>query len=389
MIAKFVLALCFRAVCCYNGTLFLEKYFEQRLNTTSDIHLYAHNIFTRSFNDEKDPVYPQAVQMYFYPAKIVHIETPYEHIISDDKHNSIVYSLEGINTTHMGSIAYLMDSSTNSQFQLQQFLDNSRMEFLNFTEFSTYEINFKDSADVILRNETLPDRQNCLISYQAYTQMNDFVTIRNFILRKHPTQHIDLLQHDAENGWVRSTTDSSFTSLNSTCNNIPLDVASALKNLPSFNISHTIDAEVTLDNGQTYIVEFQAKFESHTCESLLSNTTNIYEQPILNILENILFTSVVSQGNIVNATDLNGTCYYKMLSTYDLKEQALLGYQHLQRIPKIDYSYSVDFINVYSVPEFTFSISANDINSGNEVQTASCDYTIDVNIFQPPTPPPP
>ena len=121
------------------------------------------------------------------------------------------------------------------------------------------------------------------------------------------------------------------------------------------------------------------KFQSLSCEFLRTNNTNLYELPILQVFENILYKTVIAISNTVNVTDSNNNCIYKLFTTYSNKTQAILAFQYLNRVPVIHDKEIINHINIYSVPNFTFVVKPNEINTAEVEEQDICDYSLDIN----------
>ena len=108
LMLMFVLLQIFWTISGFEGTLFSEITFEAPIDDFSNKKIITYDMYTLT-NNIHDLNYPttinsHAFQLYFAPARIIHISTIYDFVISEDRHNSIVYSLNGINTTYLASI---------------------------------------------------------------------------------------------------------------------------------------------------------------------------------------------------------------------------------------------------------------------------------------------
>lgn len=372
LMVMFVLLEIFWTISGFEGTLFSEITFEAPINDLSDKNIITYDMYTQTHNindlDYTTTINSHAFQLYFAPAKIIHISTIYDFVISEDRHNSIVYSLNGINTTYLASIHVLV-SKSSKEILIQNFVNNSRVEYVDYSETKTFQINWRTTETVVLRNNVLPHKNSCYVAVQTFSETVDTVQIPfgNFF-------HNNLIRYTQE-FWNIDSSENNYYLSNSTCEDSQFrDIYYSI-----FNLSRVLDETITIDEAQTFVIEYAVKFQSLSCEFLRTDNTNLYQLPILQVFENILYKTVIAISNTVNVTDSNNNCIYKLFTTYANKTQAILAYQYLNRVPVIHDKEIIDHINIYSVPNFTFVVKPNEINTAEVEEQDICDYSFDIN----------
>lgn len=377
------LSIFMKLVTSYYGTIFSDLVYFSKIHESSDKYLMVNDMYTRSYENVDRLIGPQAIQIYLRPAHILGIETPYSHVISNDGFNSIIYDVDGMNTTFLGRVAVLLNSTSDIAFMKSNQVLFSTVEFLNFTEFKSYNIDWTSSSNIIIRDNLLPNRDECFIVHET---KNIYANYRTIILNNNyvnitTTDSITggLISYDA-NSMNWNISDKNMKLLNVSC-----DFAN-ISNVGSSNIiyiNNTVDEYLDTQDSLKYVIEYQTHFDSLNCSYLRVDTENIFDKPILSVLEHMLQPDVLAFSNSINATDITSTCFYKMVTVYNDKYQASLAYHHLNRLSIIHKNQTIDTTELYAVPSHTFTISANMINDADRVSTATCNYTINLDVSVP------
>ena len=378
LMLMFVLFQIFWTVSGFEGTLFSEISFEAPIDDFSDKNIITYDMYTLT-NNIHDLNYPttinsHAFQLYFAPAKIIHISTIYDFVISEDRHNSIVYSLNGINTTYLASI-YVLVNKNSKEILIQNFVNSSRVEYVDYSKIKTFQIDWRTTETVVLRNNILPHKNSCYVAVQTFSQNASSGIVGTVQVPFGDFFYNNLIQYTQES-WNLDLSENNYYLSNSTCEDPQFD---DVRDISNFNLSRVIDETVTIDEAQTFVIEYAVKFQSLSCEFLRTDNTNLYQLPILQVFENILYKTVIAISNTVNVTDSNNNCIYKLFTTYSNKTQAILAFQYLNRVPVIHDKEIIDHINIYSVPNFTFVVKPNEINTAEVEEQDICDYSFDIN----------
>lgn len=368
---------------CFYGTIFSDLVYYNKVHQVSDKYLMVNDIYTKSYKDLNRFLNPQAIQLYFYPAHILNIDTQYNHVISNDCFNSIIYDVDGIDTTFIARITLLLNSTSHVALMKNNTLLFSTIEFLNVTEFKTYNIDWTSSSNIIIRNNLLPNRDDCFLVNEIKNVYTNYrtITLNDNDINITTTDNITggLISYDT-NSMNWSISNHNMYLVNVTCDLVNI---SNIGDSNIIYINNTVDDYSNIQELSKYVIEYQTHFSSLNCSYLRMDTQNIFEMPILSVLEYIIQPSVLTFSNSINATDTTSTCFYKMVTVYDDKYQASLAYYHLKRLPLIHKNQTIDTIEIYSVPSYTFTVSEDVINQGDRVTTATCNSTINIDVSVP------
>ena len=359
----------------FKGDLLVEKSLHQNIGEDHVISVVS--IFQRVYQDtDLFLVGPHAIQINTHPAKIFGIESNYDFVISDDKYNSVIYSLKGINTSFVARVFLFFNETEITEDVIRYQTDNTKMEYLNFDAFTTHDVDWRNSESLVMRSPVWPHTNDCAVGISSQTLEYEEKTILiNGQAMKFVPLHmttLQLLEHTMGMGWTREN--SSYVLMGGGCESLQTNVTNP------WRIEHSVDEHMVLEDSQLFVIRYQTRFMHQTCDVFVTGTSNMYQRPMRDVLNSLLKTSVVSASRVTNETSSDNSCNYNMMTTYTSASDAIAAYHYLQRIPKLEDTQIVDDIQVFAVPDFTITVTNDEIESGMETQQGACNFTISVDV---------
>jgi len=359
----------------FKGNLLLEESLYQNIDDEQIIRVV--NIFQRVYQEsDLSVVGPHAIQIYMYPAKIISIESGYDFVISDDKYNFVVYSLQGVNTSFVAKVSLLYNETELTEDVMRYQTSNSRIEYLNFDTFTTHDVDWRNEKALVIRSSVWSDTDDCAVGVSSPTIMHeeDTILINGQIMKLVPLYMTKLqqLQHNPNLGWSREA--SSYVLMGGSCESLQTNMTNP------WRINYSVDEQKVLENSQLFVVRYQTLFMNQTCDVFTTSTNNIYQKPMRDVLNSLLQNSVVSTSKVTNETSPDNSCNYNMMTQYTNESDAITAYHHLQRIPKLDDAHIINDIQVFAVPDFTITVTNDEIESGVQTHEGTCNLTISVNV---------
>jgi hypothetical protein len=218
------------------GALVLEKIYNVTVNDTQhigiNIYAYAHNQsskFTNMMSESTENIH--AISLWVFPAKITHATTDTPYVVSEDNSTMILYSYSGMNNTFLASIHL----TTQSNDWIQNLHSISRLEILN-SDVVAEDVNWRDTANIIIRNNLYPHFDRCSIQLQSYRDVNTVSLYFNTTTALFNTISIP----DMTRTVVNSTNTLIFYALNSDDNSIITPGLFTMTDTPPYAYNHTI-----------------------------------------------------------------------------------------------------------------------------------------------------
>jgi hypothetical protein len=208
----------------YEGMFVLENIIDFTTSNGDTIYtldLHMHSYKTDDINNGLEYILPQSVQLHTSPAEIVYIETDYMHVLSIDKQNSVIYTVDGMNDSdsHIARITLYLNSIHSLDTVKENFLNHSKVEYMDMSANTTHSVHWNNVSATITRNHLFHDTSKC--GYIEHDYNNHFLIEANLVdfnrtefVRKNDYQEYSTTHlHCHENHKIQSQLDNPISTL--------------------------------------------------------------------------------------------------------------------------------------------------------------------------------